>query len=285
MSKAVLTTKINPSYDDLPEQRYHFPRRYLNAVKAALNDWIVYYEPRRGGGRQSYFATARIVRIDEDPHKDDHYYAYVKDYLEFDRPVPFRGTDGFFYESGLRKDDGSVNKGSFGRSVRSLPDVEYNAILAKGFANELGTPQQIRGTVGPEIRHIVEGISKRPFRDQKFATGIKRIYDNTCAMSGLRIINGGGRAEAQAAHIRPVKDNGPDSLRNGIALSSTFHWMFDRGLISIDDDYTLLFKKNAIPDHALSWVNPDRRLRKPKEEIYLPHREFLQYHREHVFKG
>ena len=49
----------------------------------------------------------------------------------------------------------------------------------------------------------------------------------------------GGRAEVQAAHIRPVADNGPDSLRNGVALSSTFHWMFDRGLISVGDDYAV----------------------------------------------
>ena len=118
-----------------------------------------------------------------------------------------------------------------------------------------------------------------------FSTGIKRAYDNTCAISGLRIINGGGRAEAQAAHIRPVHANGPDSLRNGVALSSTFHWMFDRGLISIDDDFSLLFKRNAVPGNALSLVNRDRRLRVPEQEIYRPHRRFLEYHREHVFKG
>ena len=47
MAKAVLTTKVDPSYDDLPEDRYHFPRRYLNAAREALGDWIVYYEPRR----------------------------------------------------------------------------------------------------------------------------------------------------------------------------------------------------------------------------------------------
>ncbi len=29
MAKAILTTKIDPTYDDLPEQRYHFPRTYL----------------------------------------------------------------------------------------------------------------------------------------------------------------------------------------------------------------------------------------------------------------
>ena len=101
MAKAVLTTKVDPSYDDLPEERYHFPRTYLNApVHQSLHDWIVYYEPRRvsadlssSGGRQSYFATARIARIvgiGDDPQRDDHYYAYVEDYLEFDRPVGFR---------------------------------------------------------------------------------------------------------------------------------------------------------------------------------------------------
>ena len=99
-------------------------------------------------------------------------------------------------------------------------------------------------------RHIIERLSRRPFRDRVFYTGIKRAYDNTCAISGLRIINGGGRAEAQAAHIRPVHANGPDSLRNGIALSSTFHWMFDCGLISINDDYSLLLKRNAVPGNA-----------------------------------
>ena len=100
MPKAVLTTKVDPSYDDLPEHRYHFKRRHLRAAKAALGDWIVYYEPRRSsadlsssGGRQSYFATARIAHIGRDPNRDDHYYAYVEDYLEFDRAVPSaRGT-------------------------------------------------------------------------------------------------------------------------------------------------------------------------------------------------
>ena len=140
MSKAVLTTKVDPSYDDLPEDRYHFPRTYLSAVREALGDWIVYYEPRRAssdlsssGGRQSYFATARIVRIGPDPHRTDHHYAYVEDYLEFDRPVPFPPRTTFYYESGLQKEDGSTNKGRFGRSVRLLEDSEYTLILAAGF--------------------------------------------------------------------------------------------------------------------------------------------------------
>ena len=243
--------------------------------------------------RQSYFATARIVHVDGDPRKADHYYAYVEDYLEFDRPVPFH-EDGFFYESGLQKADGSPNKGKFGWAVRLLADAEYSMIVAAGF--ETGTAERerfvIREGVHPDPgrleladRPIIERLSRRPFRDRVFSTGIKRAYDNTCAISGLRIINGGGRAEAQAAHIRPVHANGPDSLRNGVALSSTFHWMFDRGLVSIDDDFSLLFKRNSVPGNVLSLVNRDGRLRVPEQEIYRPHRRFLEYHREHVFKG
>ena len=36
-------------------------------------------------------------------------------------------------------------------------------------------------------------------------------------VTGLKIINGGGVAEAQAAHIQPVAKGGPDRLFNGIA--------------------------------------------------------------------
>ena len=226
--------------------------------------------------------------------RTDHYYAYVADNLEFDRPVPFR-ENGFFYESRFQKADGSVNKGAFGRSVRLLPDAEYSMILAAGFETETAQRQRfgVREGVSPRSQWAGAdgaGPSSSDSHGDPFATGcsplgIKRAYDNTCAISGLRIINGGGRAEAQAAHIRPVHANGPDSLRNGVALSSTFHWMFDRGLISIDDDYSLLFKRNAVPGNVLSLVNPNRQLRVPQQEIYQPHRRFLEYHRKHVFKG
>ena len=48
MAKAVLTTKIDPTYDDLPEQRYHFPRAYLRQVEAAKGDFVVYFSTEIG---------------------------------------------------------------------------------------------------------------------------------------------------------------------------------------------------------------------------------------------
>jgi putative restriction endonuclease len=146
MTKAVFTTKVTPSYKDLPEERYHFPRTYLNYVQQAIGDYIVYYEPRRSspelssrGGRQSYFGVARVASVTEDAILTGHYFANIDrtTYLDFDTPVPFQ-EGGEYYESALEKDDGSTNKGAFGRAVRIIPDGEFDRILKSGFAPVLG---------------------------------------------------------------------------------------------------------------------------------------------------
>lgn len=295
MTKAVLITKIGSIYDDLPEERYHFPRQYLGRMEACRNDWIIYYEParltdsRRQDGRRSYFATARVDRIEADPLTPDHFYAFVSGYLEFPRPVPFR-EGGHFYESKLGQPDGSVNAGTAQNAVRHLPDAEYDLILQSGFAIVIDLARTDRNGFGEKEqaaleRPIVERMISRPFRDAAFAGAVKLAYNDTCAMTGLKIINGGGRSEVQAAHIRPVAADGPDSVRNGLALSGTVHWMFDRGLISVDDDHTLLVARNRVPDTVGRLLNPDGKLRVPKRSDLHPNPRFLEYHREQVFKN
>ena len=53
MSKAVFTTKVNPTYDDLPEVRYNFPQTSLAQARTTVDDWIVNCEPRRSNGPMS----------------------------------------------------------------------------------------------------------------------------------------------------------------------------------------------------------------------------------------
>jgi putative restriction endonuclease len=193
-------------------------------------------------GRQAYFATARVTDVVPDDVREDHYYALISDYLDFDKPVPFV-HDGSYYESALQKDDGTTNKGAFGRAVRLISDPEFDLILRMGFAAELernsAEPTRHSGFDAPEIeftRPIVEMTVSRPFRDKAFTKAVRFAYENRCAVTGLCLINGGGRPEVQAAHIRPVSEQGPDTIRNGLALSGTFHWLFDRGVISLTDD-------------------------------------------------
>lgn len=195
MAKAIFTTKVDPTYDDLPEQRYHFPRTYLRQAEQAVGDWILYYEPRRssgdlssGGGRQSYFATARLLRIEPDPAKADHFYGFVSNYLEFDHTVPFKEGQ-HYYESSLQRDDGGTNKGAFGRAVRLIPDHEYELILQRGFTQtldlmKLENAEALERLYGfaeePEEfkRPIVERMIARPFRDAAFAVVLHSQKDH-----------------------------------------------------------------------------------------------------------
>jgi putative restriction endonuclease len=218
MAKAIFTTKVMPGYKDLPEAKYHFPRTYLNHVRQAVGDHIIYYEPRRtsvelssAGGRQCYFGVARVTAIIEDAELADHYFALIADYLDFDQPVPFaEGSE--YYESALKKADGSTNKGAFGRAVRLVPDAEFDQILKAGFApvlHESIVPQTpalpgLAESGIPFERPIVEMTVFRPFRERSFMHNVRAAYANRCAMTGLRLINGGGRPEVQAAHIQPV---------------------------------------------------------------------------------
>src|SRR3546814_9538815 len=109
---------------------------------------------------------------------------------------------------------------------------------------------------------------------RSFARAGKSAYADTCAITGLRIINGGGRSEVQAAHIRPVASQGPDSVRNGLALSGTIHWMFDRGLISIDDDYSILTAQGRVPATLERHIRPEWRIATPTRPEFRHHPQF-----------
>ena len=299
MGKVIFTTKAASSYDDRPEEYYHFPSTYLAQARSAIGDHIIYYEPRRltvedssRGGRQAYFATARVDEIVEDREHANHYYARISEYLSFDHPVPYLEGD-FYYESALRKSDGSANKGAFGRAVRQIPDIEFDRILKAGFARELTQIQKNEDALSTGWeepfysieRPVVELTISRPFRDRAFRNAVREAYGNRCAVTGLSLINGGGRPEVQAAHIKSVAQKGPDSVRNGLALSGTFHWLFDRGLISVGDDYRILVAEKLVPDQIRSLLIADGKILAPKDQNYRPDPYYLRFHRENTFKG
>ena len=99
------------------------------------------------------------------------------------------------------------------------------------------------------------------------------------------MINGGGRAEVAAAHIRPVESNGPDVVNNGIALSGTAHWMFDRGLIGVPDDLEIMISRHVNDlDGVRGIINRTGRLMGPVAQRDRPHPVFLRWHRDNCLK-
>jgi len=290
MTKGILSSKADSGYDDVRFERYHFPKVYLSRIREMVGDTIIYYEPGKGGGSTAYVAVARVTRIDPDPARSDHYYARISDYLDFEHPVPLRRGDGELYESSLKTETGQVS-GYIQSAARIISDEDFNAIFVAGFGQVLTTPREqgrpgFEDPAAPFVRPIVEQLVARPFREAAFASRVKRAYDTTCAFTGLNMRNGGGRSEVEAAHIRPVGDGhaGPDSVWNGLALSRTVHWMFDRGILSVDSDYRILKAKGLVPEPVQRLLNPNGEILVPDAERERPHQAFLEYHRNRIFK-
>jgi putative restriction endonuclease len=310
MVKAVFDVKPGSGYDDDIARRYHFPgkRSYLDTARQAMGDWIIYREPQRNRGRRAYVAVARVASLEPDPDQKGHYYAYVEDYLDFPSPVPFV-VDGRYAEEPLRRilDPSRVGQAVQGKSMRPITVDDFDRIVLRGLADTLAPDNAIRlgldpaataqavsgfgeqeaafGFDEPFERRIEQVLLNRKIRDANFRLEVCRAYDNRCAVTGLRIINGGGRAEVQAAHIKPVASGGPDIVQNGIALSATVHWLFDRHLISIDDNYRLLVAHNRVPEELRRLFRPgDEGLHLPDDRRLWPRGTFLAHHRE-TFAG
>jgi putative restriction endonuclease len=301
MVKAVFDVKSGSGYDDDITQRYHFPSQsnYLAAALSAVGDWVLFREPQRNRGRKAYVATARVVSVEADSENPGHHYAYVRDYLDFPNPVPLV-ADGRYAEAQLRliSNPSRVGQALQGKSLRPISIEDFDAIVLAGLGDTLAPANAVRLglefpdddlpplTVGPGMadavdRRVEQILVNRKIRDANFRLEVCRAYGDRCAVTGLRIINGGGRSEVQAAHIKPVAVGGLDVVKNGIALSATVHWLFDRHLISIDDDYRLLVSHNQVPGELRSLFRPENeRLHLPEDKRLWPHPIFLAYHRE-----
>lgn len=301
MARGVFLHRADSIYDDQPEIRYQFPKQYLSRASQFISDWIIYYEPRRGPTGKGYFATARVERILPDPSANGMYLAQIEpgSYLPFERPVAFSGPEGVV-ERGVLNESGNIS-GRAQAAVRPISVEDFNRILDLGLPDEEpllpragilaerpldNAFKEERALFAPDVdRERVTVYSSRVVRDRVFRRVVLEAYDSRCAVTGLKFINGGGRAEVEAAHIKPVEHHGPDIITNGIALSGTAHWMFDRGLISLSDDLEVLVSRQ-VNDVGSVWslVNKSRRAAVPDNPAYRPHPSYLAWHREHCFK-
>lgn len=294
MGFAVFVHRADSIYDDRPDEQYQFPPQYLSRVQAAVGDWIVYYEPTKVRLTRGYFAVAKVADIVADRSAPGMYLALIEPgtYLPFAIEVPFLFVGGRPTESGLLNEDDKLS-GRAQAAVRPLSAVDFNRIVAIGLDDAELVASRTGGTDGLEEhqtlfeieRERVEHLISRPLRDHVFRTIVLRSYDQRCGVTGFKFINGGGRAEVDAAHIHPVEANGPDIVQNGIALSRTVHWMFDRGLIGIADDLTIMVSRHINDrDGAQALINPSGKLIAPGNPGHRPHSRYLSWHREHVFK-
>ena len=214
MANAVFYHKPDSVYDDSFDS-YHFPSQYLTRIRQTIGEYITYYGPVAGKSGRFYTGVGKVVSIRPDMNLADHYYADIEGFLDFDEPVHYQLNGGF--ERKLVSRDGSINGGRAVQAVRLIERWEFDAIIEAGLSqpdqwpdrvdsHDTGSSLDVTGILGfgeePQaeiIRPVSQLILNRPFRDAKFKQHVRIVYDRTCAFTGLRLINGKGRPEVEAA--------------------------------------------------------------------------------------
>jgi putative restriction endonuclease len=139
-----------------------------------------------------------------------------------------------------------------------------------------------------EYLHIIERADEEEvfIRSGVFKKVIPRIYDYTCCISGLRIISGYDIQMVDACHIVPFASSHNDTISNGISLCPNLHRAFDRGLLSIDQEYRVVVTANIIESSVEKGITSyhGKPILLPKEKNYHPASENLQWHRENIFR-
>jgi putative restriction endonuclease len=116
-----------------------------------------------------------------------------------------------------------------------------------------------------------------------FRIVVTDAYERRCAITGEKVL-----PVLQAAHIRPLAQDGPSRVQNGLLLRSDLHTLFDRGYMTVGSNLRLEVSRRLHEDfdngrdyYALSG-NP---LRMPPRADSRPASEFLSWHSEHVYRG
>ncbi len=137
-------------------------------------------------------------------------------------------------------------------------------------------PRRISGT----------GVT-RIARDSAFREVVKLQYAFKCSISGYGLSTQSSHYEVEAAHIVPKEHGGPDDPRNGLCLTRTLHWAFDRGLIGVTTERRVFIPEDirSMPQNDLLLQFDGRPLAIPKNPNLAAHEDALAWHRTNVVRA
>jgi len=115
-----------------------------------------------------------------------------------------------------------------------------------------------------------------------FRVVVTDAYRRSCAFSGERTL-----PILEAAHIRPYSAEGEHSTENGILLRSDLHILFDKGYMTVDNDYRIEVSKRLNSDYGngkMYYSMHGQELKViPNCIEHRPSISNLQWHNENIF--
>jgi putative restriction endonuclease len=117
-----------------------------------------------------------------------------------------------------------------------------------------------------------------------FRVLITDAYDRKCAISGEKTL-----PVLDAAHIKPYDQEGPHSISNGLLLRTDLHKLFDRGYLTITNDYKIevsrRIKEEFENGRDYYKYHGNNLITIPSGQTDKPSKKFIDWHNQNVYKG
>ncbi|MCR9171580.1 MAG: HNH endonuclease [bacterium] len=146
-------------------------------------------------------------------------------------------------------------------------------------------------TYSQRLEELKYKLDKQEFEEEVFVRGglfkkeVPKIYNYTCAVSGMWVETTTNAQMVDACHIKPFAISQDDTIRNGICLTPTLHRAFDRGLISIGEQYEVIVSSSfseADSPYSIKQFE-GKQIELPKNLNYFPLQQNLDWHRRETF--
>ncbi len=141
------------------------------------------------------------------------------------------------------------------------------------------------------LRDLRAQLEEDEFEEELFIRGglfkrtIPKIYNNSCCISGMRIESSQNAQMIDACHIIPFSISNDDTIPNGISLSPNLHRAFDRGLITINQDYIVRLSPTINENNSVFSLSQfeGKQIILPEKTSWYPSPESLKWHNNEIF--
>lgn len=212
---------------------------------------------------------------------------YIDSFKRFDETVAHGEFEASLFEALIIPEHRSVIRQAL--LDHYFPDTQARFLKRKkrkGYFQEVESSLLEEGNAVYQTLLTAANEEEQFVRKGVFKKVVPRIYNYTCAITGMRVDSIHNISMIDACHIIPFSRSGDDTIRNGIALCPNLHRAFDRGLVGIDSDYRVIVSKDLAensqhPYSLRSFAGKPMQL--PFAGTYHPHPENFAWHRAHVF--
>lgn len=142
--------------------------------------------------------------------------------------------------------------------------------------------KSIQYIMGEKGTFLKRAIIKSKLGKGAFKLMVIDAYSRKCAITGENMIYAD-----DTAYIKPNSMGGPNNVNNGLFLRKDLCTLYNKGYITITEDYHILVSKNIARDYGEEYydMNGEKLSFMPANFADWPSPEYLKWHNKNIFLG